>query len=74
MQVMKPTSSICCRSCSKAGRSGVRTLCTLIVNLPGSTAGVRDSLVALEPVVGHAIAILRGDATDHSAGDAPGSV
>ena len=55
------------------GVAGVRAR-TLIVNLPGSTAGVRDSLVALEPVVGHAIAILRGDATDHSAGDAPGSV
>ena len=54
------------------GLAGVRAR-TLIVNLPGSTAGVRDSLAALEPVVGHAIAILRGDPTDHSAGEAQGS-
>lgn len=37
---------------------------TLIVNLPGSTGGVRDGVGALAPVLGHALAQLRGDG-DH---------
>ena len=53
------------RAALSRGRSGVRAK-TLIVNLPGSTGGVRDSLVALEPIVGHAIDILRGKVTEHS--------
>jgi molybdenum cofactor synthesis domain-containing protein len=44
---------------------------TLIVNLPGSTSGVRDMLAALEPIVRHAIAIVRGEATEHSSPRAP---
>jgi molybdopterin adenylyltransferase len=48
------------------GVAGVRGR-TLIVNLPGSTSGVRESLEALAPVVRHAVDIVRGAATDHSA-------
>jgi molybdenum cofactor synthesis domain-containing protein len=33
---------------------------TLVVNLPGSTGGVRDGVDVLRPVIGHAIAQLRG--------------
>ena len=38
---------------------------TLIVNLPGSTSGVRDALHALVPIVDHAVSIVRGAQTDH---------
>jgi molybdopterin adenylyltransferase len=38
---------------------------TLIVNLPGSPGGVRDALYALVPIVDHAVAIVRGERTDH---------
>jgi molybdenum cofactor synthesis domain-containing protein len=39
---------------------------TLIVNLPGSTKGVRDTLAAFVPIAKHAVDILRGTPTDHS--------
>jgi molybdenum cofactor biosynthesis protein B len=42
---------------------------TLVVNLPGSTGGVRDGVAVLLPVVGHAIAQLRGQG-DHVRADA----
>lgn len=46
------------------GVSGTRRR-TLIVNLPGSPGGVRDSLAALDPIVDHAVAVLRGEIADH---------
>ena len=52
------------RAALSRGLAGVRHR-TLIVNLPGSTSGVRDALAALAPIVQHACDILRGDATDH---------
>jgi molybdenum cofactor synthesis domain-containing protein len=33
---------------------------TIVVNLPGSTGGVRDGVAVLTPVIGHAIEQLRG--------------
>ncbi len=37
---------------------------TLVVNLPGSSGAVRDAIAVLAPVVGHAVAQLRGSG-DH---------
>ncbi len=40
---------------------------TLIVNLPGSERGVRESLAHLLPVLSHAVEMVRGEAGDHLA-------
>ncbi len=42
---------------------------TLIVNLPGSTGGVRDGMAVLSPVLGHAVDQANGG--DHAARRAP---
>jgi len=60
------------RAALSRGTAGTRGT-TLIVNLPGSPNAVRDSLEALDPIVDHAIAILRGESTDHSRGAGRGA-
>lgn len=57
------------RAALARGLAGVRAR-TLVVNLPGSPAGVQDALAALEAVIDHAVAILRDRPTDHSPGAA----
>lgn len=52
------------RAILSRGRSGVRRR-TLIINLPGSPGGVADALAALEAVVDHAVAVLKGEVRDH---------
>jgi molybdenum cofactor biosynthesis protein B len=37
----------------------------LIVNLPGSPGGVRDGLGVLDPVIEHAVELVRGVKTEH---------
>lgn len=52
------------RAALSRGAAGSRNR-TLIVNLPGSTSGVRDALHALVPIVDHAVKIVRGEPSGH---------
>lgn len=51
------------RSILSRGVSGMRGR-TLIVNMPGSEKGVRESIEVLLPVLGHAVETLRGSVKD----------
>ena len=52
------------RAALSRGAAGVRGR-TLIVNLPGSTGGVKDGLAVLSDLLEHAIELVRGERSDH---------
>jgi molybdenum cofactor synthesis domain-containing protein len=53
------------RAALSRGTAGVRAS-TLIVNLPGSTGGVRDGLTVLNDIIEHAVDLVRGERTGHT--------
>ena len=46
------------------GVAGIRGS-ALVVNLPGSTGGCRDGYAMLQPALGHALALIRDEPTQH---------
>ncbi len=52
------------RAALSRGLAGTRGR-TLIVNLPGSTGGVKDGLAVLDDLVEHAVRLVRGERVDH---------
>src|ERR671925_11447 len=55
------------RAALSRGAAGVRGR-SLIINLPGSTGGVRDALRVLDDLIDHAVQLLRGhDTQQHAA-------
>jgi len=52
------------RAALSRGVAGTRHK-TLIINLPGSPGGVKDGLAALDPIIDHAVAVLRAERFDH---------
>jgi molybdenum cofactor synthesis domain-containing protein len=52
------------RAALSRGLAGVRAK-TLIVNLPGSTGGVRDGLAVLADLLDHAVELVKGEKIGH---------
>ena len=50
---------------ARPARAGWRLGQTLVVNLPGSTGGVRDGFAVLQPALEHALHLLAGEETAH---------
>lgn len=55
------------RAALSRGVAGVRAR-ALVINLPGSTGGVKDGLGAISPIIDHAVGVLSGSIMRHDAG------